>query len=65
MVFLLTRCLAFTEDFKTLSDPLSKLNMFAVKTRYPYAGQIDLDMVEKALSSAQDAIIVIGKYLDV
>jgi HEPN domain-containing protein len=63
LVFLLTCCEAFTADFKVLSDSCSQLNMYAVRTRYPYPEHLDLEMIKKALVTANDVITVIARHL--
>jgi HEPN domain-containing protein len=65
LVFLLASCEAFTADFRVLSDNCSQLNMYAVKTRYPYPENLDLEMIKMALSRAQDVVKAITNHLRV
>ena len=63
LVFLLSGCETYNQEFHALSDFCSQLNVYAVRTRYPHHGILDLEMIKKALAAAQETVAAIAEKL--
>ncbi len=56
LVYLLSCCQSFSTDLASLADDVSQLNVYAVKTRYPYPGSLALEGIMNALETAAGAV---------
>jgi len=65
LLFLLSQCKKYDEQFITLTQTCAQLTEYAVKIRYPYPGSLDIALIQHGLHLADEAISFIKAKLSV